>query len=202
MGITKMSKVGFTSTSYLKSDSFLVGNAAFNPPAYESIQTEILTGTQATITFSSIPQTFKHLQLRVLSKSSYTGANTDSYKFRFNGDNGSNYAFHNLEGLGSGTPSAAGSASQNFAYGSYISATSSNADMFNGMVYDILDYTSTTKNKTTRYLSGADFNGSGFISFGSQLWFATPAAITSMTIVCASGSFVQYSSFALYGIKG
>lgn len=196
-----MSKVGFTSASYLKSDSFLVGNAAFIPTSYESIQTETLTGTQATITFSSIPQTFKHLQLRVLSKSSYTGANTDSYKFRFNGDTGSNYAFHNLEGLGS-TTTAAGSASQNFAYESYISATSSNADMFNGMVYDILDYTSTTKNKTTRYLSGADFNGSGFVSFGSQLWFGTPAAITSMTIVCASGSFVQYSSFALYGIKG
>jgi hypothetical protein len=53
-------------------------------------------------------------------------------------------------------------------------------------------------------LTGVDINGSGGdLRFGSGLWFATPAAITSITIYAQGGSadFVTNSTFALYGIK-
>jgi hypothetical protein len=76
--------------------------------------------------------------------------------------------------------------------------------MFGGGVVDILDYASTSKNKTIRTLSGADINGAGGdLRLSSGLWFATPAAITSITLYANGGSsdFAQYSSFALYGIK-
>jgi hypothetical protein len=67
---------------------------------------------------------------------------------------------------------------------------------------DILDYTSTNKNKTVRSLGGFDRNGGGIITLSSSLWFKTPEAITSIRLKPQSSSWTQYSSFALYGIKG
>jgi hypothetical protein len=70
-------------------------------------------------------------------------------------------------------------------------------------VIDILDYQSTNKNKTVRMLLGFDQNGSGQVSFISGLYFpGTIAAITSASLVAGSGTFAQYSTAALYGIKG
>jgi hypothetical protein len=77
------------------------------------------------------------------------------------------------------------------------------ANIFAGMVIDILDYTSTSKNKTVRSLGGYDRNGAGEISLSSGLWYASPAAITSIELTTtATTEFKSYSQFALYGIKG
>jgi hypothetical protein len=76
------------------------------------------------------------------------------------------------------------------------------SNLFAGYVIDILDYANTNKNKTIRSLAGSDANGSGTIWFGSIAWLST-SAITSLSFNIESGSnFTQYSSFALYGIKG
>jgi hypothetical protein len=64
-----------------------------------------------------------------------------------------------------------------------------------------LDYTNTNKNKTARSLWGYDANGSGYVGLYSGLWRNT-SAINRIDYVPASGTFPQYSSFALYGIKG
>jgi hypothetical protein len=48
---------------------------------------------------------------------------------------------------------------------------------------------------------GFDANGSGYVSLGSGLWMNT-AAVTSIKLSPYSGTFVQYTQFALYGIKG
>lgn len=68
---------------------------------------------------------------------------------------------------------------------------------------DILDYTSTNKNKTMRTLQGMDSNGGGTISLHSGLYYGTTNAVTSIKLYAASGGNLnQYSHFALYGIKG
>jgi hypothetical protein len=69
-------------------------------------------------------------------------------------------------------------------------------------VVDVLDYSATTKYKTTRLLSATEQNGTtGRIYFMSNLWQNT-AAITSVTIIPTYGTaFSEYSSFALYGVK-
>ena len=71
------------------------------------------------------------------------------------------------------------------------------------LIFDILDYTNTNKNTTTRALTGNETNGTAgqAILFSSGNWRNT-AAITSILIYPSSGNFSQYSSFALYGIKG
>ena len=58
---------------------------------------------------------------------------------------------------------------------------------------------STNKNKTVRYLGGADLNGSGHLTFGSILYPFTTAI--SSIILSADGSFVSGSIMSLYGIK-
>jgi len=161
--------------------------------SYESISTVTVgSGGSTTISFSSIPATYKHLQIRAIAKASGTNFNP---KMQFNGDTSSNYSWHYIYGDGSTAVAGAG-ATQAFIYNSIIST---NASMYNGFVIDILDYSNTSKYKTTRELSGQDRNGSGEIALWSGNWRST-SAITS--IAFSNGTFDQYSSFALYGIKG
>lgn len=69
------------------------------------------------------------------------------------------------------------------------------------VVVDILDYANTNKNKTIRVLAGVDNNGSGEVALNSGLWPST-SALNTIKILTTSGNLNQYSSFALYGIKG
>jgi hypothetical protein len=164
--------------------------------SYESISTVTVgAGGQASITFSSIPSTYKHLQLRILG--SDDGAGSEYGNMTFNGDTAANYASHQLYGDGS---SAAANAfpNNNQIYLHRISGSIANT--FGAIIVDILDYASTTKNKTVRELGGYDANGSGRISFSSGVWMNTNA-ITSITATTGGSKWLQYTSFALYGIK-
>jgi hypothetical protein len=169
--------------------------------AYDSLATVTLSASAASIDFVGIPSGYKHLQIRYLSRSSRT-ATTDSFSIRFNSDTASNYARHYLYGDGA-SASAGASTSQTSANIGTQAAASASANIFGVGVIDVLDYTSSNKNKTIRCLSGTDQNGSGDIQLTSGLYFATPAAITSITLLAQGGSanFVANSTFALYGIK-
>jgi len=178
------------------------GGVAASTTAYDSIATATVgSGGASTITFSSIPQTYTHLQVRSIAREN-TGAGTsiNDLLVRFNSDSGANYRYHYIRG--NGTAASAGTAgSQTYAWALGTSQAGSTASVFTGNVLDILDYTNTNKYTTTRSLSGTDFNGSGILDFISNLWLNT-AAITSITITTGGNNFAQYSSFALYGIKG
>jgi len=152
----------------------------------------------ASITFSNIPATYSHLQIRGIARTN--AASTADYpQIRFNSDSGSNYAHHLLYGDGSAAGAAA-TTSTNIISASYITGANSTASMFGAFVIDVLDYANTNKYKTMRALGGADQNGSGQLRYYSGLWMST-SAINSMTITALTGSFVQYSQFALYGVK-
>lgn len=172
--------------------ALLTGGAAASTTAYESIATVTVgAGGSSSITFSSIPSTYKHLQIR--------GYNTNNVigwvQVQFNNDSTSgNYKQHELRGDGS----AASATSSNVI--TCISAYLHNTSPSSGVI-DILDYTNTSKNKVSRTLGGYDANGSGYISLTSGLWLST-SAISTITITSSTANFNQYSQFALYGIKG
>ena len=177
-------------------DSGKSGHLSTN--SYASIGTVTVgSGGASTITFSSIPSTYTHLQIRIFGK----GNNADVYdaaNLTYNGDTGANYTLHWLTGNGS-SASALGLTPRNEIRAAYIGGATS-PSIGSGIV-DILDYSNTNKYKTLRSLSGADANGSGNIFFMSGLWMST-SAISSMTLTPVFGSsFSQYSSFALYGVK-
>ena len=169
--------------------------------SYESIATNTLSSTQSSITFSSIPGTFKHLQVRCISKADAAG-NGYSLVVAANSDaTVANYRSHYLEGNGStavaGTYQSEGGAY--FVGGSTGAGT--NADWFGATIFDILDYSATTKYKTFRGLTGHDRNGNGNIHLSSAVWLNTNA-ITSLTISLAGANMVAKTQFALYGVKG
>jgi len=168
---------------------------------YSSIQTVTVgSGGASSITFSSIPSTYTHLQLRGISRSDASGTNGVVIMY-LNGVTtaSGNYSTHLLRGNGS-------SASAYGASGDVIQgvspASSASSNVFGASIWDILDYTNTNKNKVVRTLSGEDNNGDGIIQLSSGMLYSSQAAVTSITLVNnSSANFLQYSSFALYGVK-
>jgi len=177
---------------------------AFLDTSFESIATTTVgSGGAASVTFSSIPATYAHLQIRGISRNNKSGETETTLFARFNSDSNSNYAYHRLIGDGS-SASALAAISDNAVY-FYAAAAgaSSGANIFGVSIWDILDYKSTTKNKTIRFLNGLDNNGSGRVTIMSGLWMNNTTAISSITIGSdGNHNFEQYSHFALYGIKG
>lgn len=190
------------------SRSMLVGNPAFIPTSFVSIATAVGTGSSGSITFSSIPQTYKHLQIRYIAKTTFGPGFAAYYamSLNFNGDSGSNYSAHRLVNEGSSVL-AYGQTNQtsipNLAYMT-PSPTFLNNVMGAGII-DITDYQSTTKNKTVRAFSGVASNSNtvdetGGVNLSSGLWRNTDA-ITSITINPFQ-NFTTTSVFSLYGITG
>jgi len=165
--------------------------------AYESIETVTLGSSTTTITFSAIPATYKHLQLRFIGRLT---SGSQGCTIRFNSDTtAGNYANHYLE-ADAATPAvyAGGAANQ---IGSFNQSGSA-ANTFSVSIVDILDYADTNKYKTMKALYGQDTNSVGGVTFYSALWKNT-AAIDSISLVPNYSAFwATYTQAALYGIKG
>jgi hypothetical protein len=156
------------------------------PSSYESIATTTVgSGGASTITFSSIPSTYQHLQIRSIAR----GPNADTQttlRIRLNSDTGSNYSYHRLIGTGSAASSTGGGAFDYsyFYFGS--SGTTTGSNVFGVSVIDILDYANTSKNTTLRFLGGIDSNGDGGVGLGSSAWYNT-AAVNTLTLSADGG---------------
>ena len=176
---------------------------------YESIATTTLATATATITFSSIPATYKHLQVRGIMRNDVAITGMGDLRVRFNSDSGNNYVYHILFGDGTSATAGTSAASQN--YGrlarNVTPCANNGVSIFGAFVADILDYASTSKNKTIRSLGGSNNNtataAAQSISLTSSAWLNSANAISQIDITDdSSGNFVLYSSFALYGIRG
>jgi hypothetical protein len=169
--------------------------------AYESIQTVTLSSNQASAVFSSIPSTFKHLQIRCLSRDDRPSTTINNIHLEFNGDNSASYTCHFARGNSSTTSTASDTGADSINI-TYEPAANSTAGLFATTIYDILDYTNTNKYTTVSSLGGYTDNGTGNIVFQSGAYRKTDV-INSIKLYCsATRSFVTNSSFALYGIKG
>jgi len=184
---------------------------AASTSSYESIATATGTGSSGTITFSSIPSTYKHLQIRFMAKTTLTASAGYTPVITLNGSSSSIYAEHFLTGDGSTAQASGGSSPSTTSIQLWRAMAGSKAStptMSNIMavcIIDILDYASTTKNKTVRYFAGLECNYAGtesWVTLGSGLYAAT-TAVSSLDITTNSGgNFTTASTFALYGIKG
>jgi hypothetical protein len=175
-----------------------VGSGGAVLSSYESIATATGTGSSGTITFNSIPSTFKHLQIRgIFQPSSYAGN-----RIQFNGDTGSNYAWHRL--FGESASSASGQSSGGATQTAIIPSLGggANTDETSVAIIDILDYGSTSKNKTLRFFGGTASSNSlyDYVLVNSGLWMST-SAINSISLFVNSVNWTTKTTFALYGIK-
>ena len=166
--------------------------------SYHLLETEILTGTEASVTFDSLNSTYgstyQHLQIRMTARTNRPSGSNANVDVQFNSDTGSNYAQHYL--LRTTSLVASGSASTSSIYLGGVPVNATTADAFAGYVYDILDPFETTKYTTIRALGGF---ATGFLGLHSGLWMNTNA-LTSLEII-GEADFVTGSRFSLYGLK-
>lgn len=169
-------------------------------PAYELISTAYGTGSSATVTFTSIPSDYKHLQVRWTGRA--TGTNDRAVRVQFNGVTASSYSNHSL--IGNGSYMESSSAANWGSIETYISVvpgSSRSANIHAAGILDILDYASTSKYKTTRqFISKTnDANVAVMLTSGS---FRSSDAISSMSLILDGGTWGTTSRLSLYGILG
>ena len=161
------------------------------------------SGGSSAIDFTNIPSVYKHLQIRAILRSSRSD-NSDGPQIRLgNGsiDTGSNYSWRFLKGDGSAASANSFSSTTFIGLGD-LPAASRTSGVFGLFVVDILDYENTNKYKTVRGINGYESNGAGDIRFISGAWRST-SAVNAIRILPEIGpNFVEYSTFALYGIQG
>ena len=201
--IYKMSNAGGMATVTRYTD-MLAGNTTWNPwepqGAYDALSTiTVPAGGVASITFAAIPNTYKHLQIRSISKTNRVDQN-DGMQIQLNSDTAANYNNHHLYGDGS---SAVSGSLDTPGSGLlvWLIAGNNSTNAWAATITDLLDYTDTNKFTTARSLVGYDNNGNGVVGLSSGAWRNT-SAINTIKIQPRYGtSFNQYSQFTLYGIR-
>ena len=198
MGVYSLTKS--TINNWTKYSSMMAGSLPIPLPTdFQLISSQFLSATTSSVTFSSIPSTYQHLQLRITARmntGTWAGLNVN-----INSDTGTNYSKHKLARNGSSVMSQGVSPDTTFDFATPMPGASSASGMYGAYVLDISDYAKTTKNKTLKMLSGnTDItNANAIVSLASSVWLST-AAINSVTFtVAGSNFFIAGSRFSLYG---
>lgn len=187
MSVTS-AKTGSTSLSLALENNFMEPIAS----------TLVGAGGVNKITFSDIPQGYKHLQIRGIMRCSVA---SDNIVMRFNGDSSTNYTWHVLRGFGSSSAGANTVSTTGGELG-WTTYSGQTASAFAAIVIDIFDYTNINKTKTFRSFSGGDVNAAGaLVTLGSGFWNVRNA-VNTIDIIMGSGNFDQHSRLSLYGLKG
>lgn len=170
--------------------------------AMELIATVVSTGTGGQVSFASIPQTYRHLQLRVVARTGNSVLQTQTNGLAINNDttNGK-YDGHALTAAGSSVASGR-SGFYNLAFQiPFIPGGNETSGAFGAQVIDFLDYSSASKNKTIRALGGHASGSSRHIGLFSNLYIDT-AAITSIQYNFGGPDLAAGTRVSLYGIRG
>jgi len=171
--------------------------------AIEAIATTYLEADAASVTFSSIPQTYEHLQLR------YTlalAATNNTYQRLWLGDGsadtGTTYSNHYMYGHDSTAAAAADTGGSN---GIYLGQAPGAPDRaWTGpTIVDIYDYVNTNKNTTVQILNwdGGTESNADYVNFISGLWDDTAAVDTILINNRYGNNFLRSSEFTLYGLN-
>lgn len=162
---------------------------------YTLIEAKTLGSAVASVTFSSIPQTYTDLLLRISPRSDWT-AGTDALQINFNGSS-SSQTYKTLLGSGSSATSGSGTV----LYCGEANTASQTASTFSSHDIYIPNYAG-SKNKSVSVDSVEESNSTTvYAALVAALWSDT-SAITSIACFLSSASnFVVGSNFYLYGIK-
>lgn len=170
------------------------------PSSEYLIQTAIVNGSSTLIEFNNLSQfhgVYRHLKL-VVSTRNTSNVGTGALLTRFNNDSANNYTYQALRSY-NGTFTSESVAPYNSALISWNPHGGTNGGNFGICEAEILDWSSSVKNKTVRSLTGAN-SYANIISIFSSSWMNT-SPITSIQIVAEDGNpFVGGSRYSLYGV--
>lgn len=153
---------------------------------YDLIASNVLTSSASSVTFSSIPATYRDL---IIVFDGGVTSRTGQY-LEFNGDT-TNANYSNVYAYGNGSSAFSSSAANRIFAEVIENALSNNA------IIQIMDYRATDKHKTALIrVNNASPNG---VEMRAYRW-ANTSAITSVSLVAAGTTWLSGSSFYLYGI--
>lgn len=169
--------------------------------SFVHIETATLTSNASSIDFTSIPGTYRNLQLRTLLRSSRSSSTDDYVGIRFNGSS-TTYTRQMIQSRTHTT--VAGVLYDSYTYGymnGFATAASASSNIYGVGVIDIPEYTSTTVRKSFSGFGGNEQGSAGgFVHVTTAHW-PVASAITSISLICYA-QFVAGSTVSLYGIKG
>ena len=169
--------------------------------AYDALASNTLSVATSSVTFNGIPAGYKHLQLRILGRSSSANP-SETVRMQLNGRITANGYTNHLV-YSDGASAIADGDNQSVAGFNIhrLPAATSTASVFGALIIDILDYADTSKFRLLRSIGGYDANGSGRIAFGSGLFNSTDAISSIKLELSTAANYVADSSFQLYGVK-
>jgi hypothetical protein len=175
-----------------------LGASVTLPSDFEFIQGYLLSSNESSVTFATIPSTYRALLLR--SSARTTGNQTDTF-IRYNGNSSSSYASHLLTASGSAVNPFDLTGQGQTRSACLLTGSSQPAATFGVGYLQINDYASSTKLKTSKSYAGTI----GPVSGGEAQWYdnlwANTSPITSILLFPGEGLFVAGSRFNLYGVK-
>ena len=199
MSVSRLSKQSIQ-TGFPKQQT--VWDQSTSVAGMDAIGSVVLTSNQTSVTFSNVPSTYTHLQVR----GTFLGNGTVTCYINLNSDSTSgNYSFHGIRRNTTVFNSYGTTSSTTFQIGTVWGATATYPAIF---IADILDYTNTNKYKTMRCLSGVEDNGgsNSGIEFNSAMWSkagsgTTSPIVTTVTVSINGSGALPGSQFSLYGVK-
>jgi hypothetical protein len=164
------------------------------------IETKTLGSTQASLVFSSIPQTFTDLLVVISARSTRTGNAGDDLTVVVNSIT-SGYSGRGLDGVGSGTPTSFtdDGAGTKFRYLCVINAADATSNTFSNNSIYIPNYTGST-NKSFSFETVTENNATFAYQRICAGLLANTAAITQLTFDPDNKDLVAGSTISLYGI--
>ena len=163
----------------------------------EAIQTVYLEADTASVTMSSIPATYQHLQLRITFRGIYQSTGFGQYII-FNADTGSNY---NVNVIYAGDSTASGWRTAN---ASNLELTTGGISMpsaqYPSTVLDIYDYANTNKNTSFDWETNKVPKSSRYQLCGGGFWDDT-AALHTINWTTYSTDIGRGTSITLYGLN-
>jgi hypothetical protein len=163
--------------------------------AFDSLASiTVPSGGLTSIVFAGVPIGYEDLQIRGMVR----GGSESAVLASFNGQSGAGHALYS-----NGTLTGSFQETTGIALGG-TAASTSGANNFGVFVSDILNYASTTQNKTIRSLSGNEKDAGGgntYVFFQSSLWQSTQPISNIVLTLAGGNTFAQNSQISLYGVK-
>jgi len=163
------------------------------------------SGGASTIEFTSIPQTYTDLMVRLSARTDESGQGRSYVRLRFNSSSSTIYNYCWMFGYDGDVANSVGGSPESNGNVLVIPAANATANVFGNNDVIIPNYAGS--NNKSYFIDGGSENNSSsiyMVSLCSSIWSSTDA-ITSITFypvsVGSANKFVQHTTATLYGIK-
>ena len=177
-------------STWMNGGLFGAGSAA----GMTAIAKVVMDGTGVTVSFTSIPQTYRHLRIVMANGRRDSSGNLGMYLVLNGNTTIAHYGGWLQMHAG---PSITRADTYWPPYGDIPSTTNSSA-----AVWDVADYTNSSVGHSTQWQFGADTTNSGYRGIGTTNYLA--AAVTSIDVTSSGSSAGDYleapTTFTLFGI--